>query len=172
MPIVWLKYPTEFICPICLFKPKNSGFQWKKASLGVRIPCFLPKRYFNVIRIFWEFSVEKQCAHGSGILSKITIGIPVEKKNISFSRYIKARSKLSIIQILRRKNWNEGFFYFSEKHNSATNATINHATSPWFFTFFTVSYFKWNFFTKMKKHPYWIIKRSIDSLNDCFDKIS
>ena len=26
----------EFICPICLPKPKSSGFQWKKASLGVR----------------------------------------------------------------------------------------------------------------------------------------
>ena len=26
----------EFIWPICLPKPKNSGFQWKKASLGVR----------------------------------------------------------------------------------------------------------------------------------------
>ena len=24
----------EFICPICLPKPKNYGFQWKKASLG------------------------------------------------------------------------------------------------------------------------------------------
>ena len=30
------------ICPICLPKPKNSGFQWKKASLGVRSLCFLP----------------------------------------------------------------------------------------------------------------------------------
>ena len=29
---------TEFICPICLPKPKRSGFQWKKASLGVRSP--------------------------------------------------------------------------------------------------------------------------------------
>ena len=28
----------EFICPICLPKPKSSGFQWKKASLGVRSP--------------------------------------------------------------------------------------------------------------------------------------
>ena len=25
----------EFIRPICLLKPKSSGFQWKKASLGV-----------------------------------------------------------------------------------------------------------------------------------------
>ena len=25
----------EFICPICLAKPKSSGFQWKMASLGV-----------------------------------------------------------------------------------------------------------------------------------------
>ena len=24
----------EFICPTCLPKPKSSGFQWKKASLG------------------------------------------------------------------------------------------------------------------------------------------
>ena len=28
----------EFIWPICLPKPKTSGFQWKKASLGVRSP--------------------------------------------------------------------------------------------------------------------------------------
>ena len=28
----------EIICPICLAKPKSSGFQWKKASLGVRSP--------------------------------------------------------------------------------------------------------------------------------------
>jgi hypothetical protein len=26
----------DFVCPICLPKPKSSGFQWKKASLGVR----------------------------------------------------------------------------------------------------------------------------------------
>ena len=26
----------EFICPICLSKLRRSGFQWKKASLGVR----------------------------------------------------------------------------------------------------------------------------------------
>ena len=30
----------KFICPICLPKPKNSGFQWKKASLGVLSPCY------------------------------------------------------------------------------------------------------------------------------------
>jgi hypothetical protein len=30
----------ELICPICLPKPKSSGFQWKKASLGVRSPFF------------------------------------------------------------------------------------------------------------------------------------
>ena len=29
---------SEFICPICLPKPKSSVFQWKKASLGVRSP--------------------------------------------------------------------------------------------------------------------------------------
>ena len=27
---------TKFICPICVPKPKSLGFQWKKASLGVR----------------------------------------------------------------------------------------------------------------------------------------
>ena len=31
----------EFICPICLTKPKKSGFQWKKASLDVDSPCCL-----------------------------------------------------------------------------------------------------------------------------------
>ena len=35
-------YATEFICPICLLKPKSFGFQWKKASLGVRSPCYHP----------------------------------------------------------------------------------------------------------------------------------
>ena len=28
----------ELICPICLPKPKSSGFQWKKASLGIHSP--------------------------------------------------------------------------------------------------------------------------------------
>ena len=28
----------EFIFPICLSKPKSSGFQWKTASLGIRSP--------------------------------------------------------------------------------------------------------------------------------------
>ena len=32
----------EFICPICLPKPKSSGFQWKKASLGVHSPWIKP----------------------------------------------------------------------------------------------------------------------------------
>jgi hypothetical protein len=31
----------KFICPICLPKPKSSGFQQKKASLGVRSPGLL-----------------------------------------------------------------------------------------------------------------------------------
>ena len=42
--IVWLKIThnaPEFICPICLPKPKSSGFQWKKPSLGGRSPCTL-----------------------------------------------------------------------------------------------------------------------------------
>ena len=29
----------EFIYPVCLVKLKSSGFQLKKVSLGVRIPC-------------------------------------------------------------------------------------------------------------------------------------
>ena len=33
----------EFICPICLPKPKSSGFQWKKASLGVCSPWILTR---------------------------------------------------------------------------------------------------------------------------------
>ena len=28
----------KFICSICLLKPKSSGLEWKKASLGVRSP--------------------------------------------------------------------------------------------------------------------------------------
>ena len=30
----------ESTCPICQLKPKSFGFQWKKASLGVRSPRF------------------------------------------------------------------------------------------------------------------------------------
>ena len=30
----------KFIYPICLSKAKSSGFQWKKASLGIRSPWF------------------------------------------------------------------------------------------------------------------------------------
>ena len=36
----------EFICPICLPKPKSSGFQWRKASLGVRSPCSYKQSVF------------------------------------------------------------------------------------------------------------------------------
>ena len=39
----------EFICPICLPKPKCSGFQWKKASLGVRSPCPIPSVFVLVV---------------------------------------------------------------------------------------------------------------------------
>jgi hypothetical protein len=31
-------YAPEFICSICPPKPKSSGFQWIKASFGVRSP--------------------------------------------------------------------------------------------------------------------------------------
>ena len=37
----------EFICPICLPKPKSSGMHWKKASLRVRSPW-----HSNIIREF------------------------------------------------------------------------------------------------------------------------
>ena len=41
--LVWLKIPQmlQFIRPICLPKLKSSGFQWKKASLGVRSLCIV-----------------------------------------------------------------------------------------------------------------------------------
>ena len=39
----------EFICPMCLPKPKSSGFQWKKASLGVRSPWILPLKKMDVL---------------------------------------------------------------------------------------------------------------------------
>ena len=35
----------EFIFPICLPKPKSSGFQWKKASLGVCSRWLYVKQY-------------------------------------------------------------------------------------------------------------------------------
>ena len=38
----------EFICPICLPKPKSSGFQCKKASLGFRSPW-----YWIISQTFW-----------------------------------------------------------------------------------------------------------------------
>ena len=41
--IVWPKIPQmpqNLIAPICLPKPKSFGFQWKKASLGVRSPYY------------------------------------------------------------------------------------------------------------------------------------
>ena len=41
----------EFICPICLPKPKGSGFQWKKASLVVRSPCL---DQFNLCLPFFQ----------------------------------------------------------------------------------------------------------------------
>ena len=32
----------EFICPICLPKPKSSGFQCKKTSFDILSPCNFP----------------------------------------------------------------------------------------------------------------------------------
>ena len=32
---------SEVVSPICLPKPKSSGFQWKKASLDVHSPCLM-----------------------------------------------------------------------------------------------------------------------------------
>ena len=58
----------EFICPNCLPKPKSSGFQWKKAPLGVRSPCFKCTEInlsssFNKKQqtklCFWSFEPEK-----------------------------------------------------------------------------------------------------------------
>ena len=51
----------EFICPICLPNPKSSGFQWKKASLGVRSPCscILRERKTSIWRCFSNTDVSK-----------------------------------------------------------------------------------------------------------------
>ena len=35
----WAENTPKFICQNCLPMPKNFGFRWKKASLGVRSPC-------------------------------------------------------------------------------------------------------------------------------------
>ena len=43
----------EFIYPICLPKPKTSGFQRKKASLGVHSPW--PKSYKNFVNLNESF---------------------------------------------------------------------------------------------------------------------
>ena len=60
--IVWPKIPPnapEFICPICLPKPKSSGFQWKKALLGVRSP------YFELNWKLAPYSLQKAIFQGS-----------------------------------------------------------------------------------------------------------
>ena len=36
----------EFIFPICLHKPKNSGFQWKKGFFGRPYSMFFHKAFF------------------------------------------------------------------------------------------------------------------------------
>ena len=41
----------EFISPICLPKPKSSGFQWKKSSLGVRSPCGSVPNFLNAFAL-------------------------------------------------------------------------------------------------------------------------
>ena len=35
----------KFICPNCMSKLKSLGFLWKKASLGVRSPCYRPQKF-------------------------------------------------------------------------------------------------------------------------------
>ena len=51
----------EFICPICLLKPKSSGFQWKKASLDIRSPCYLrsKKQQASLIRSLLKYGIGK-----------------------------------------------------------------------------------------------------------------
>ena len=53
----------EFICPICLPNPKSLGFQWKKASLGVRSPwCWLlAKSLSNFLPLPWKLN--NRCYH-------------------------------------------------------------------------------------------------------------
>ena len=45
----------EFICPICLPKPKSSEFQWKKASLGICGPSVY------TYKTWYEFRKDKIC---------------------------------------------------------------------------------------------------------------
>ena len=53
----------EFICPICLPKPKSSGFQWKKASLGVRSPCQGWNMALQTRKHFWILNLEFSLIH-------------------------------------------------------------------------------------------------------------
>ena len=46
----------EFICPNCLPKPKRLEFQWKKASLGVRVSMYVRRTKF----IYWEEAYRKK----------------------------------------------------------------------------------------------------------------
>ena len=53
----------EFICPICLTKPKSFGFQWKKASLGVRSPyelAYLFKDSLSQAIVFFALQMSKK----------------------------------------------------------------------------------------------------------------
>ena len=44
----------EFICPICLLKPKSSRFQWKNALFGVRNPWYVVYTSIQVTGLFTE----------------------------------------------------------------------------------------------------------------------
>ena len=61
----------EFICPICLPKPKSYGLQRKKASLGVHSPWFKQTHsVHNGLKYLWSKSIRTmmlQCIHENGI---------------------------------------------------------------------------------------------------------
>ena len=44
----------EFVCSVCLPKPKISGFQWKTASLGVRSPWAKPQELPVAFTFKWN----------------------------------------------------------------------------------------------------------------------
>ena len=59
----------EFICPICLPKPKSSAFQSKKASLGVRSPYLQLSLWSKKLIKVWDMA--RYINEGDKIVDKI-----------------------------------------------------------------------------------------------------
>ena len=100
----------EFICPICLPKPKSSGFQWKKASSVVHSPwitwmllCLVTKHVFLQLDLGYMIGGDRNYARSS-LQAECSFKLWKEKKYY-WQKKLKAKNinvYTLIIQIIKK----------------------------------------------------------------------